>query len=360
MMSVEYLGLSEISGSLISLEGVEGASYDDIAIIKLKNGERRRARVVIIEGDKVVLEVFEGTIGIDRKTTVVQMMAKPLELGLSKEILGRVFTGAGAPMDGFAELYTDEKRAVDGAAINPVSRKYPDNCIVTGISSIDTMCSLIRGQKLPIFSGAGLAHNELAAQLVRQSSMADGSKDFAIVFCAMGIKNDTADYFMRDFAESGALARTVMYINRASDPIVERILAPRCAMTAAEYLAYTMGYHVMVIMTDMTFYCEALRELSSSKGEIPSRKGFPSYMYSDLASIYERAGLIEGKKGSISLVPILTMPNDDVSHPIPDLTGYITEGQVVLSRDLAQKGIYPPVSVLPSLSRLMKDRKSVV
>ena len=356
-MRIEYTGLSEINGSLIALDGVKDAQYDELIELTLEDGSRRRGRVILIEGERVVAEVFEGTSGIDMAGTSTRLTGKPMEIPLSEEILGRIFDGTGRPADGLSEVYAEEMRDINGAAINPVSREYPRSCILTGVSAIDATCTLIRGQKLPIFSGAGMKHNELAAQIVRQAhvaSDAEGEK-FVIVFCAMGIKNDTADFFRRDFTESGALDRTVMYINLASDPIIERILAPRCALTAAEYLAFTKGYHVLVVMTDMTFYCEALREFSSSKGEIPSRKGFPSYMYSDLASLYERAGLIRGKSGSVTLVPILTMPGDDISHPIPDLTGYITEGQIVLSRELSQKGVYPPVGILPSLSRLMKD-----
>jgi V/A-type H+-transporting ATPase subunit B len=270
-------------------------------------------------------------------------------------MLGCIFDGAGRPIDGLGELYPEERRNINGSAINPVSRVYPRSCIYTGISAIDGMSTLIRGQKLPIFSGAGMRHNDVAAQIVRQAKVAADDGEFAIVFAAMGVKNDVADFFKKDFEEAGALQRVVMFVNLASDPIIERMLTPRCALTAAEYLAFNHGYHVLVIMTDMTSYCEAVREFSSSKGEIPSRKGFPSYLYSDLASLYERAGIIQGKKGSVTQVPILTMPNDDITHPIPDLTGYITEGQIVLNRDLEQQGIYPPISVLPSLSRLMKD-----
>ena len=344
-----------MQGSLIALEGVSDITYDELAEITLDNGERRYGRVIKIDGDKVVLQVFEGTEGIDMENVNTHFTGKPIQIPLSKEILGRIFDGAGKPIDGLREVYPEERRDINGSAINPVSRKYPRSCILTGISSIDATSTLIRGQKLPIFSGAGMSHNELAAQIVRQAQTIDSSDEFAIVFCAMGVKNDTAEYFRKDFQASGALGRVVMYLNMASDPIIERILAPRCALTAAEYLAFSHGYHVLVVMTDMSSYCEALREFSSSKGEIPSRKGFPSYMYSDLASIYERAGMIHGQSGSVTQVPILTMPNDDISHPIPDLTGYITEGQIVLSRDLEQKGIYPPVAILPSLSRLMKD-----
>lgn len=354
-MRIEYTGLSEMQGSLVALEGVRGVTYDELAEFTLDNGERRYGRIIRIEGEKAVLQVFEGTDGIDMEHVNTRFTGSPVTLPLSKEILGRIFDGAGKPLDGLKEIFPDERRDINGSAINPVSRQYPRSCILTGISSIDATATLIRGQKLPIFSGAGMSHNELAAQIVRQARIGDSAEEFAIVFCAMGVKNDTAEFFKKDFEQSGALGRVVMYLNMASDPIIERILAPRCALTAAEYLAFTHGYHVLVIMTDMTSYCEALREFSSSKGEIPSRKGFPSYMYSDLASLYERAGMIRGKKGSVTQVPILTMPNDDISHPIPDLTGYITEGQIVLSRELEQKGIYPPVSILPSLSRLMKD-----
>lgn len=354
-MRIEYTGLSEIQGSLIALEGVDQVTYDELAEITLDTGERRYGRVIQIDGDRVVLQVFEGAEGIDMEHVNTRFTGKPIALPLSKEIMGRIFDGAGKPLDGLREVFSEESRDINGAAINPVSRQYPRSCILTGISAIDATATLIRGQKLPIFSGAGMSHNELAAQIVRQAHTMDDSQEFAIVFCAMGVKNDTAEFFKKDFRESGALGRVVMFLNMASDPIIERILAPRCALTAAEYLAFKHGYHVLVILTDMTSYCESLREFSSSKGEIPSRKGFPSYMYSDLASLYERAGMIRGLKGSVTQVPILTMPNDDISHPIPDLTGYITEGQIVLSRDLEQKGIYPPVSILPSLSRLMKD-----
>ncbi len=355
MIRIEYTGLSEINGSLVALEGVTGVAYDEMAELTLEDGSRRMGRVILIDGDRVVLQIFEGTDGIAMDGVNTCFSGEPLKLPLSGEITGRIFTGAGQPRDGLGPVFASERRDINGSAINPVSRQYPRSYILTGVSAIDSMMTLIRGQKLPIFSGDGMAHNELAAQIVRQARTDGDDSDFAIVFCAMGVKNDTAEFFMNDFRESGALSRCVMYINMASDPIIERILAPRCAMTAAEYLAYDLGYQVLVVMTDMTSYCEALREFSSSKGEIPSRKGYPSYMYSDLASIYERAGMIRGKSGSVTLIPILTMPSDDISHPIPDLTGYITEGQIVLGRGLHRKGIYPPVSVLPSLSRLMKD-----
>ena len=354
-MRIEYTGLSEMRGSLIALEGVTGVIYDEVAEISLADGSRRYGRVILIDGDKVVLEVFEGTDGIDMETVNTHFTGKPVTIALSKEILGRIFDGAGRPLDGMREVFPDERRDINGSPINPVSRQYPRSCILTGISAIDATATLIRGQKLPIFSGAGMSHNELAAQIVRQARVMGENEEFAIVFCAMGVKNDTAEFFKKDFQESGAQGRVVTFLNLASDPIIERILAPRCALTAAEYLAFKHGYHVLVIMTDMTSYCEALREFSSSKGEIPSRKGYPSYMYSDLASLYERAGMIKGLPGSVTQMPLLTMPGDDISHPIPDLTGYITEGQIVLSRELEQKGIYPPIAILPSLSRLMKD-----
>ena len=319
------------------------------------DGSRRYGRVILIEGDKAVLQVFEGTRGISLENTRTHFTGKPMDIALSKEMLGRVFDGAGRPIDGLGELYPDERRNINGSAINPVSRQYPRSCIYTGISAIDGTSTLIRGQKLPIFSGAGMAHNELAAQMVRQAHVAGDDGEFAIVFAAMGVKNDVAEFFRRNFEEAGALQRVVMFLNLASDPIIERILTPRCALTAAEYLAFNHGYHVLVVMTDMTSYCEAVREFSSSKGEIPSRKGFPAYLYSDLASLYERAGMIVGKQGSVTQVPILTMPNDDITHPIPDLTGYITEGQIVLDRNMDQTGVYPPINILSSLSRLMKD-----
>ncbi len=353
-MRIEYTGTSELSGSLMVIDGVLGVGYDELAEITLRGGGRRQGRVIAVDGSRAVIQVFEGTRGISLENSRTHFTGAPLKLALSTEILGRVFDGVGRPADGLGEIFPKERRDINGSVINPVSRKYPRECIYTGISAIDATATLIRGQKLPVFSGAGMKHNELAAQMVRQAKIGDGS-NFAIVFAAMGVKNDVADFFRKSFEDAGAIGRVVMFLNLASDPIIERIITPRCALTAAEYLAFTHGYHVLVIMTDMSSYCEALREFSSSKGEIPSRKGFPSYMYSDLASIYERAGQIHGKKGSVTQVPILTMPNDDISHPIPDLTGYITEGQIVLSREMELAGIYPPISILSSLSRLMKD-----
>ncbi len=354
-MQMEYIGLSSINGPLVALDGVKGVAYDELCEFTLPSGERRTGRVTMIDGERVVVQVFEGTKGMASSGPRTRFLGSPMTLPLSTEMLGRVFDGAGRPADGLGALYPDESRDINGSAINPVSRAYPRSCITTGISAIDGMATLIRGQKLPIFSGSGMKHNELAAQIVRQAKISGEDGQFAIVFCAMGVKNDTADFFRKSFEESGALMRVTMFLNLASDPIIERILCPRCALTAAEYLAFKHGYHVLVIMTDMTSYCEAVRELSSSRGEIPSRKGFPSYLYSDLASLYERAGMIHESTGSVTQVPILTMPNDDITHPIPDLTGYITEGQIVLARELDGKGIYPPISVLPSLSRLMKD-----
>lgn len=353
-MILEYKGLNQISGSLVVLQGVKNASYDEMVILTSDDGTEREGRIVRIDGDTVVIQVFGGTRGISMVNTTTKLQGHPIEMPLSPEISGRIFDGLGHPIDGLGEIYPVEKRDVNGSPINPVSRVYPQNYIRTGISSIDVLATLIRGQKLPIFSGSGMKHNELTVQLVKQASIADG-EDFAIVFAAMGVKNDVADYFKRSFENANAMDRVTMFINLSSDPIIERIITPRCALTAAEYLAYELNKHVLVIMTDMTSYAEALREFSSSKGEIPGRKGFPGYLYSDFASLYERAGIVDGKQGSVTQIPILTMPNDDITHPIPDLTGYITEGQIVLDRGLDYSGVFPPVSVLPSLSRLMKD-----
>lgn len=355
-MSIEYVGLREINGSLIILEGVKDVSFEEIVEIKVNDNEKRIGRIVELQDDVAIIQVFEGTDSMSGENTRTSFTGHPLEIPLSKELLGRTLDGLGRPIDGLGEVFPEERRDINGDPINPVSRLYPRNYIQTGISAIDGLTTLIRGQKLPIFSGNGLPHDALAVQIVQQAKITSAEHDnFAVVFAAMGVKNDVADYFKRSFEESGVLQKVVMFLNLANDPIAERIVTPRCALTAAEYLAFEKDMHVLVILTDMTSYCEALREISSSKGEIPSRKGFPGYMYSDLASIYERAGMIENKKGSITQIPILTMPNDDITHPIPDLTGYITEGQVVLDRGLHQKGIYPPIIVLPSLSRLMKD-----
>lgn len=355
-MIIDYVGVKEINGSLIVIDGVKGASFDEIVEIRLDNGTKRQGRIVQMDGERIVVQVFEGTKGLSLDNTRTRLTGHPMELALSPEIIGRVFDGVGRPIDGLGEIFPDTKADINGTPINPVSRVYPKNYINTGISTIDTLMTLIRGQKLPIFSGSGMNHNELAVQIVRQAKIADeAGQGFCVVFAAMGVKNDVADYFRRSFEESGVLQRVVMFLNLSNDPIIERTLTPRCALTAAEYLAFTLNMHVLVIMTDITSYAEALREFSSSKGEIPGRKGYPGYLYSDLASLYERAGMVKGSSGSVTQIPILTMPNDDITHPIPDLTGYITEGQIVLDRTLQGQGLYPPVSVLPSLSRLMKD-----
>ncbi|MBQ7219093.1 MAG: V-type ATP synthase subunit B [Ruminococcus sp.] len=355
-MIIHYVGVKEINGSLIVLDGVKGVSYEEIVDIELDNGTVRQGRVVQIEGERIVVQVFEGTRNISLENTTTRLTGKPMEMPLSPEIMGRILDGAGRPIDGLGDIYPVTKRNINGTAINPVSRIYPRNYINTGISSIDTLSTLIRGQKLPIFSGSGMKHNELAVQIVRQAQISGADENnFGIVFAAMGVKNDVAQYFRKSFEDSGVMGRVVMLLNLSNDPIIERTLTPRCALTVAEYLAFELDMHILVIMTDMTSYAEALREFSSSKGEIPGRKGYPGYLYSDLASLYERAGMVKGSKGSVTQIPILTMPNDDITHPVPDLTGYITEGQIVLDRGIQNQGFYPPVNVLPSLSRLMKD-----
>lgn len=352
----EYLKLEKIEGPLIVLKGIEGATYGEIIKIGVRGEKDRVGKVIKLDGDTVVAQVFEGTSGLATDNVSIRFSGQPFQLNMSEEILGRRFDGVGRPIDNGGEIYSGQPFNINGRPINPVARRYPKNYIQTGISTIDTLTTLIRGQKLPIFSGNGLPHNELAAQIVRQSKLTgENDEKFAVVFAAIGVKHDDAHYFISNFEELGALENVVMYINLADDPIVERISTPRCALTAAEYLAFEKGYNILVVMTDITSYCEALREISSAREEVPSRKGYPGYLYSDLASLYERAGMMKTRDGSITLLPILTMPNDDISHPIPDLTGYITEGQVVLSRELFQDNIYPPVNVLPSLSRLMKD-----
>lgn len=354
-MAIEYLGLSEINGPLVALEGVKDAAFDEIVEFSINDGEERRlGRIIEIYEDKAIIQVFEGSEGMSLTNTHTKLTGHPMEIALSPDILGRTFNGIGRPIDGLSPI-NGEKRDVNGKPLNPVSREYPRNYIRTGISAIDGLTTLIRGQKLPIFSGNGLPHDQLAAQLVNQSSLGDSDEKFAIVFAAMGVKNDVADFFKKSFEESGALEHTVMFLNMANDSVVERLITPKVALTVAEYLAYEKDMHILVILTDMTTYAEAMREVSSSKGEIPSRKGYPGYLYSELATIYERAGIIKGAKGSVTQIPILTMPNDDITHPIPDLTGYITEGQITLDRSLNGQGIYPPINVLPSLSRLMKD-----
>ncbi len=355
-MSLKIVGLSEINGPLVALDGIHGAGYEEMVELELQDGTTRTGRIVQMEGDRCIIQVFEGTRGLSLQNTTTTILGHPVEMNLSKELLGRVLSGSGQPIDGLGEIYWEKKEDINGKPLNPVSRTYPRNYINTGISPIDCLMTLIRGQKLPIFSGSGMQHNKLAAQIVKQANIAaEEGQEFGIVFAAMGVTNDVADYFRRSFEETGVMDRVVMFLNLSNDPIIERILTPKCALTTAEYLAFEKDMHILVIMTDITSYCEALREFSSSKGEIPGRKGYPGYLYSDLASLYERAGVIETAKGSVTQIPILTMPNDDITHPVPDLTGYITEGQIVLDRSLDQNGIYPPISVLPSLSRLMKD-----
>lgn len=355
-MSLQYVGLNEINGPLVVLDHVKGASYDEMVELQVSDGTTRQGRIVQIEGERIVVQVFEGTNNLSLENTKTKLLGRPMELPVSKEILGRIFSGAGKAIDGLGKVYAKATMDINGLPLNPVARVYPRNYINTGISSIDCLVTLIRGQKLPIFSGSGLPHNQLAVQIVKQAKVADDDgKGFAVVFAAMGVTNDVAEYFKRSFKEAGVMDRVVMFLNLANDPIIERILTPRCALTAAEYLAYKQDMHVLVIYSDITSYCEAVREFSSSKGEIPGRKGYPGYLYSDLASLYERAGIIKEANGSVTQIPILTMPNNDITHPVPDLTGYITEGQITLDMDLHSAGVYPPVGVLPSLSRLMKD-----
>ena len=354
-MAIEYLGLSEVNGPLVVLEGVKNASYEEIVEFTVDGNEKKLGRIVAVYEDKAVIQVFEGTSSMSLTNTHTRLTGHPMEIGLSEEILGRTFDGIGKPIDRMGPIDAEVKRNVNGLPLNPVTRKYPRNYIHTGISAIDGLTTLIRGQKLPIFSGNGLPHDQLAAQIVQQASLGDSDEKFAIVFAAMGVKYDVAEFFRRTFEESGVSDHVVMFLNLANDPVVERLITPKVALTAAEYLAFEKGMHILVILTDMTSFAEAMREVSSSKGEIPSRKGYPGYLYSELATIYERAGIVRGVEGSVTQIPILTMPNDDITHPIPDLTGYITEGQIVLDRALHGQGVYPPVNVLPSLSRLMKD-----
>lgn len=355
-MAIEYLGLSEINGPLVVLEGVENAAYDEIVEFQISEKEKKLGRIIAAYKDKVLIQVFEGTEGLSLENTRTRLTGHPMEVSLSEDMLGRTFNGIGVPIDGLGPINSDVRRDVNGLPLNPVTRLYPRNYIRTGISAIDGLTTLIRGQKLPIFSGNGLPHDRLAAQIVQQASLGDSSDEkFAIVFAAMGVKYDVADYFRKTFEESGVSDHVVMFLNLANDPVVERLITPKIALTTAEYLAFEKNMHILVILTDITSFCEAMREVSSSKGEIPSRKGYPGYLYSELATLYERAGIVKGIDGSVTQIPILTMPNDDITHPIPDLTGYITEGQIVLDRALHGQSIYPPISVLPSLSRLMKD-----
>lgn len=355
-MAIEYLGLSSINGPLIALEGVQDAFYDEIVDFVVNGKEHKMGRIVEVYKDKTIIQVFEGTENMSLNNTHTRLTGHPMEIGLSEEMLGRTFNGIGEPIDDLGPITVEEVRDVNGLPLNPVRREYPRNYIRTGISAIDGLTTLIRGQKLPIFSGNGLPHDQLAAQIVKQASLGGSTnEDFAIVFAAMGVKHDVADFFRRTFEESGVANHVAMFLNLANDPVVERLITPKVALTAAEYLAFEKNMHILVILTDMTSFAEAMREVSSSKGEIPSRKGYPGYLYSELATLYERAGIVEGVNGSVTQLPILTMPNDDITHPIPDLTGYITEGQIVLDRNLHGQAIYPPISVLPSLSRLMKD-----
>ncbi len=355
-MAIEYLGLSSINGPLIALEGVQDAFYDEIVDFVVNGKEHKMGRIVEVYKDKAIIQVFEGTENMSLNNTHTRLTGHPMEIGLSEEMLGRTFNGIGEPIDDLGPITVEEVRDVNGLPLNPVRREYPRNYIRTGISAIDGLTTLIRGQKLPIFSSNGLPHDQLAAQIVKQASLGGSTnEDFAIVFAAMGVKHDVADFFRRTFEESGVANHVAMFLNLANDPVVERLITPKVALTAAEYLAFEKNMHILVILTDMTSFAEAMREVSSSKGEIPSRKGYPGYLYSELATLYERAGIVEGVNGSVTQLPILTMPNDDITHPIPDLTGYITEGQIVLDRNLHGQAIYPPISVLPSLSRLMKD-----
>ena len=351
----EYQTVTSIAGPLMLVAGVDGVKYQELVQITLPSGEVRRGQVLEVEGDKALVQVFEGATGIDVPSAKIRFMGHGITIDLSPEILGRVFGGLGRPRDGGPAIIPDRRVDVNGAPINPYAREYPDEFIQTGVSPIDGLNTLVRGQKLPIFSGSGLPHNRLAAQIVRQARVLGTSEPFAVVFGAMGITFEEAEFFIRDFTQSGAIERTVLFLNLANEPAIERIATPRTALTAAEYLAFEVGMHVLVVLTDMTNYCEALREVSAARKEIPGRRGFPGYLYTDLSSIYERCGRIKGRKGSITMMPVLTMPEDDKTHPIPDLTGYITEGQIILSRAMHRRKVSPPVDVLPSLSRL-KDK----
>ncbi len=354
-MLKEYRTVSEVVGPLMTVEGVEGVKYEELVEIELQTGERRRGRVLEIDGDKAMVQLFEGSTGINLKGTTVRFLGKPLELGVSEGMIGRIFDGLGRPKDGGPEIIPEARRDINGVPINPVARDYPSEFIQTGISAIDGLNTLVRGQKLPIFSGSGLPHAELAAQIARQAHVIGKGDKFAVVFGAIGITFEEAQFFIDDFKRTGAIDRAVLFMNLANDPAIERIATPRMALTCAEYLAFEKGMQVLVILTDLTNYAEALREISAARKEVPGRRGYPGYLYTDLSTIYERAGRIKGRPGSITQIPILTMPEDDKTHPIPDLTGYITEGQIILSRDLYKRGIEPPIDVLPSLSRL-KDK----
>lgn len=351
-MIKEYQTVTSIAGPLIVAEEIKGAKYDEVVEIELKNGEIRIGKILEVENDKVLIQVFEGTESLDIKSTKLRLKGRGLEINVSPDMLGRVFSGLGKPIDKAPQILPEKKVDINGEPINPYARDYPNDFIQTGISSIDGLNTLSRGQKLPIFSGSGLPHSMLAAQIARQAKVLKDGEKFAVVFGAMGITFEEAEFFMANFRKTGAIENAVLYINLANDPAIERIATPRVALTAAEYLAFDLGMHVLVILTDMTNYCESLREVSAARFEVPGRRGYPGYLYTDLATLYERAGRIKGKEGSITMIPILTMPDDDKTHPIPDLTGYITEGQIILDRPLERKNIYPPIDPLPSLSRL--------
>lgn len=354
-MLKEYKSVQEVVGPLMIVEGVEGIKYEELVEIQTQAGEKRRGRVLEIDGDRAMIQLFEGSAGINLKDTTVRFLGKPLELGVSEDMIGRIFDGLGNPIDKGPKIISEKRVDINGSPINPVSRDYPSEFIQTGISTIDGLNTLVRGQKLPIFSGSGLPHNNVAAQIARQAKVLGDDAKFAVVFAAMGITFEEAQFFIDDFTKTGAIDRAVLFINLANDPPIERISTPRMALTCAEYLAFEKGMHVLVILTDLTNYAEALREVSAARKEVPGRRGYPGYLYTDLSQIYERAGKIKGKPGSITQIPILTMPEDDITHPIPDLTGYITEGQIILSRELYKSGIQPPIFVIPSLSRL-KDK----
>lgn len=356
-MKRDYLKIDKVVGPLIQISDVDDVFYGEVVdIVDNITGKVKKGKVIKIEGKNVVIQVFQSTSGLAAGNSTIKFTGGAFNLPMSLDLQGRIFNGIGEPIDNGSEIFSMVEANINGRPINPMAREYPRNFIQTGISSIDTLATLIRGQKLPIFSGNGLPHNELAAQIVRQAQLGDNvDEGFGVVFAAIGVKHDDEKYFRKSFAEANVMDRVVMFVNYADDPIAERITTPRCALTAAEYLAFEKNMHILVVMTDITSYCEALREISSAREEVPSRKGYPGYMYSDLASLYERAGMLKNQKGSITFLPILTMPNDDITHPIADLTGYITEGQIVLGRDLFQRSIYPPVAILPSLSRLMKD-----
>ncbi|RLF33468.1 MAG: V-type ATP synthase subunit B [Thermoplasmata archaeon] len=351
--NIEYTTVSEVAGPLMIVENIKDVAYNEVVKIRTSYGEERTGQVLEVYENKAVVQVFEGTRGLDTDKTSARFIGETMRLGVSKDMVGRIFDGTGNPLDDAPPIIPEERRDINGSPINPYAREYPREFIQTGISAIDGLNTLVRGQKLPIFSGSGLPHNDLAAQITRQARVLGREEKFAVVFCAMGITSEEANFFIKDFENTGAIEKTVMFLNLADDPTIERVILPRIALTCAEYLAFNLDMHVLVILTDMTNYAEALREIAAAREEVPGRRGYPGYMYTDLAAIYERAGRIKNKKGSITQIPLLTMPDDDITHPIPDLTGYITEGQIVLDRGLHKKGIYPPINVLPCLSRLM-------